>query len=487
MTSNRQSRQEEVFRPVRLETSNAFYWIVRALARSMLGVYFSRIERFHSERVPATGPVIFVSNHPNSLTDAFVIAASVQRKVHFVGTAQLFRFPLMRWLLSRCGVIPVNRVMDDPRAMRTVRDTFEACYKVLEAGGAIAIFPEGITHDDPQLKAVKSGAARMAVELEERHGLALGLRIVPVGLTFSAKELYRSEALVNFGVPISVGQLIENTAGGRPAQIRALNLEIERRLQELILHLPQLERTRVVNAVKRLYLDRLQFGNRVIHEPVTPAAEELLLTRAIAQGVDYIYAHAPWQVEQFARKLDAYERWVARLRLDDASVAGFSERSRLMRSGLAWGAVGLMAAPVAAYGWLHNWLPRLAVRGVIRQQTRKANNNTRVSTAAIVSGLFCFGACYAVYIAFFNWWTGWPWTIWYALSLPASGLVAYHYASGWGRFMAGTHAAAVLLRSPLAARLLLARRSQLIAEIESARWQVPTEALTIQHRNAPEM
>jgi hypothetical protein len=44
-----------------------------------------------------------------------------------------------------------------------------------------------------------------------------------------------------------------------------------------------------------------------------------------------------------------------------------------------------------------------------------------------------------------------------------------------------------LLRSPLAARLLLARRSQLIAEIESARWQVPTEALTIQHRNAPEM
>ncbi|MCW5552312.1 MAG: 1-acyl-sn-glycerol-3-phosphate acyltransferase [Verrucomicrobiae bacterium] len=462
------------------QSVNVFYWLTRALLRAALGAYFTRMERFHAERVPATGPVLFVSNHPNSLTDAFVIAASVRRKVHFVGTVQLFRLPLMRWLLSRCGVIAINRVADDPRAMRTVRDTFEACYQVLEPGGAIAIFPEGITHDDPQLKTVKTGAARMAVELNERHGGRSGLQIVPVGLTFAAKEHYRSEVLVNFGAPIGVNEFLSGVANSRPERIRALNAEIERRIQELILHLPQLERARVVSAVKRLYLDRLYSGNRVIHEPVKPRAEELLLTQAIAQAVDYIYAHQPNQAEVFVRKLDLYERWLQRLGLADESVAQLSETRRLAKLGLVWTIVGLVAAPVAAYGWLHRWLPWRVVCAIIRQQTQQAKNQTRVSTTAMVGGLFCFTACYLVYVALFHGWIGGLWTVWYALSLPVSGLVAHYYALGWRQFMTGTRTAALLLRGPFAARRLLARRKALIAEIEAARWQVPAEALAPQ-------
>lgn len=462
------------------QSVNVFYWVTRALLRTALGAYFTRMERFHAERVPPTGPVLFVSNHPNSLTDAFVIAATVRRKVHFVGTVQLFRLPFMHWLLTRCGVIAINRVADDPRAMRTVRDTFEACYKVLETGGAIAIFPEGITHDDPQLKTVKTGAARMAVELDERHGGKSGLQIVPVGLTFAAKECYRSEVLVNFGPPIVVSGFLRGIANSRPERIRALNAEIERRLQELILHLPQLERARVVNAVKRLYFDRLQSGNRVIHEPLKPRAEELLLTQAIAQAVDYIYAHQPEQAEVFVRKLDLYERWLRRLGLADESVAQVQETAAMVKLGFVWTLVGLVAAPVAAYGWLHRWLPWRLLSAIIRQQTRQAKNQTRVSTTAMVGGLFCFMVCYLVYIALFHWWIGWPWTVWYALSLPISGLAAHYYAQGWRRFMTGTRTAALLLRSPFATRQLLARRKALIAEIEAARWRVPAEALTHQ-------
>src|SRR5439155_24871162 len=151
------------------------YSAARSLIRLALGFYFRRIERFHADRVPEHGPVLFTSNHPNSLTDSFVIGASVPRKVNFVATVQLFRFGPLKWLLRRCGVIPINRVKDDPRGMRTVADTFEACYRALESGEAVGIFPEGITYEDSQLKEVKSGAARMALELEHRHAGRLGL------------------------------------------------------------------------------------------------------------------------------------------------------------------------------------------------------------------------------------------------------------------------------------------------------------------------
>src|SRR5512137_1605723 len=229
------------------------YRSMRWLVRLALGFYFRRIERFHAERVPAACPVLFTSNHPNSLTDSFVIGASVPRKVNFVATVQLFRFTPLKWLLTRCGVIPINRVADNARAMRTVADTFEACFRVLERGEAVGIFPEGVTYEDSQMREVKSGAARMALELEHRHGAQLGLQVVPAGLTYSAKETYRSDVLVSFGEPICAADFLEGYAERRKECFHTLTAEIERRIQALILHLPQLEHARVVAGVKRLY------------------------------------------------------------------------------------------------------------------------------------------------------------------------------------------------------------------------------------------
>ena len=82
------------------ETQTGLYGVMRRLIGIALGFYFRRIERFHPERVPETGPVLFTSNHPNSLTDSFVIGAAVRRKVNFVGTVQLFRFKPVKAILA---------------------------------------------------------------------------------------------------------------------------------------------------------------------------------------------------------------------------------------------------------------------------------------------------------------------------------------------------------------------------------------------------
>ncbi len=459
-------------------TDPLLYRLGHGLLRLALGFYFSRIERFHQERVPATGPVLFTSNHPNSVTDAFVIGASVPRKVNFVATVQLFRFAPLRWLLTRCGVIPINRVKDDPRAMRTVLDTFEACFRVLERGEAIGIFPEGITHDDPQLKTVKTGAARMALELEHRHAGKLGLRLVPVGLTFSAKERYRSDVLVNFGQPIAVADWLAGYPENRHEAIRRLTAEIERRIESLILHLDRLERARLVQAVKRLYLDHLRVANRVVHEPVSPRAGELLLTQAIARAVDYTYEHHPDRAAAFARKLDHFERWLKRLNLSDEELAHFSGRMQLLWQSLTWTLLGLVLLPVAVYGWLHRLLPILVIRWAIKRFAQLDTDRTHVSTTAILAGVVSFGLCYGAYLAIFHALFGWPASLWYALSLPIASLVAHYYLRGLRRFAASARCAWVRLRAPISARHLLALRNELIAEIDAARWLVPPEALT---------
>jgi glycerol-3-phosphate O-acyltransferase / dihydroxyacetone phosphate acyltransferase len=456
-----------------MKSSGPFiYRLGRGLLRLALGFYFSRLERFHAEIVPQTGPLLFTSNHPNSLTDAFVIGASVPRKVNFVATVQIFRLRPARWLLTHCGVIAINRVKDDPRAMRSVLDTFEACFRVLERGEAIGIFPEGITHDDPQLKTIKTGAARMALELEHRHGGKLGLQIVPVGLTFSAKEIYRSEALVNFGQPIRVADFLAGYAGNRHHCIQALSAEIERRIQALILHLPHLERARIVDAVKRLYLDRLWVGNTVIHEPVTARAGELLLTQAIAGAVERAFADNPARASEFVRRLDHYERALKRLHLSDEVLAHFPERRWMVRRSLVWAAVAAIGAPVALYGWLHRLVPYSLVSKAVKRFSQHPAGVTDVSTITIIYGLLAFTGFYALCVLIFYGLFGWPATLWYALSLPPASLLAHYYLREMRRFAASIRAATVLLRAPAAARRLLAERSALIALIEAERQEI---------------
>ena len=461
------------------------YRLGRWVLRAAVGFYFVRIERFHRERVPTTGPVLFTSNHPNSVTDAFVIGASVPRKVNFVATVQLFRFAPLRWLLTRCGVIPINRVKDDPRAMRTVMETFEACFRVLERGETVGIFPEGITHDDPQLKTVKTGAARMALELEHRHGGTLGLQIVPVGLTFSAKERYRSEVVVNFGEPIRIAEYLAGYPEKKHECIHTLTQEIEQRIESLILHLRRLERARLVQAVKRLYLDRLRVANRVIHEPVSPRAGELMLTQAIARAVDFTHKHHPDRAAAFARKLDHFEHWLKRLNLSDEELAHFPDKTQLVWHSLAWSFLGLILLPVAVYGWLHRLLPVLIINWAIKRFAQLSADRTHVSTTAILAGAVSFGLCYGAYLAIFHAIFGLPASLYYALSLPIASLVAHYYLRGLRRFAVSARCAWVLFRAPASARHLLALRNALIAEIDAARWLVPAEALTHDQEGSP--
>jgi len=458
-----------------------FYRVCRWILKAATGFYFKRIERFHRERVPRTGPLLFTSNHPNSLTDAFIIGTSVPRKVNFVATVRLFQYRATRWLLTRCGVIAINRVADDPRSMRTVKGTFEACFQVLERGEAVAIFPEGITHDDPQLKEVKTGAARMALELEHRHGGKLGLLIMPVGLTFSAKELYRSDVLANFGQPLCVAGWLDIYAANRHDAIQQLTVEIEHRIETLILHLRELQRARIIQAVKRLYLDRLLVANRVIHEPVTPAARELMLTQAIAGAVDFTYEHHPETVADFAHKLDHFEHCLHRLRLPEDELAHLGSERHLLWKSLAWFGAGLVLLPVAIFGWVHRALPVLVVNRAIRQVQRHTDDTkTRVSTTVLLAGAVSFSVCYCVYIAIVHAIFGFPVSLAYGLSLPVTGLLAHWYWGACRRFIAGLRCASILLRAPSAAKHLLALRNELIAQIESTRWRVPTEALTPQ-------
>ena len=131
-----------------------------------------RLEVRGTEHVPATGPLVVVSNH-ESVLDPFVLGAALPRPIRFVGKSELWSIPPVACLLDAGGAIPIRRGRSDVRAVG-------AAVEALEAGDAVGIFPGGGVHaDGPWFR----GAARMA--------LAAGASILPVRLLDTRRAIGR--------------------------------------------------------------------------------------------------------------------------------------------------------------------------------------------------------------------------------------------------------------------------------------------------------
>jgi len=168
--------------------------LVRWLAEALVRLYYPTRAIEGAERLPPEGrPVIFVANHANALLDPMLVRVLTGRPVRFLAKSTLFANPFGRLAMDAFGSIPVYRAHEaGTRAGHASRneETFARCRAELAAGGALALFPEGVSHSDPQLRPLKTGAARIALSAEAEHEGALGVTLVPAGLYYEKKALF---------------------------------------------------------------------------------------------------------------------------------------------------------------------------------------------------------------------------------------------------------------------------------------------------------
>jgi len=189
-----------------------FYAAVRTVGRFWVWFFFRSVDVRHAERVPRRGPVLLCINHPNNLIDSLLVGAVVDRKVHYLTTAALFRNPLVGRFLRACGAIPVYRRQDDPDKMDKNARAFEACVTTLAAGGLVGIYPEGTTHAESRVQRIKTGAARIALAYESQRGQGgpgEPLAAIPVGLTFDARKSFGGRVRVSFGEAIPLRPFLD--------------------------------------------------------------------------------------------------------------------------------------------------------------------------------------------------------------------------------------------------------------------------------------
>ncbi len=261
-------------------------------------------------RLPATGPVLIVANHNNSLVDPALVAATAGRKVRFLAKAPLFTHPLIGWLIRGVGSVPVYRQQDDPSLVAQNLDSFRDVHRVLAQGDVVGIFPEGISHSASRLAPLKTGAARIAIGAAQQLGQSFP--IIAVGLVFRDRDAFRSEAHVIIGETFDWSDLPLDTA--HRGAVRVLTDRIEQAMRRVSVNLEAWEDEPLVRTAEGVW--RAEFGAdedpAAEVERLRVTAEALQLLRAShAAGAAGAPQPADWQatanaLREHARALRRY-------------------------------------------------------------------------------------------------------------------------------------------------------------------------------------
>ena len=210
------------------------------MARLVLHVFFREVEVTGRELIPRGVPVVFVANHNNSVVDSVLLLALPGSCPRILAKSTLFSHPVMGPLLALVGALPVYRRQDPGANVSRNFETFARCGKVLAAGGRILLFPEGESHNEKRRRPLKSGAARIVLEAEARRG-PLGVRIVPVGLNYEAKDSFRSKVWMCVGSALDPAAEILRHKEEPRAAVRALTERVALALDSLTPGLEQRE------------------------------------------------------------------------------------------------------------------------------------------------------------------------------------------------------------------------------------------------------
>lgn len=359
--------------------------LAKAVARSAMAVWFRDVEIVGADRLPRTGPTLIVATHFNGLLDPALVVLASPRTPHFLAKSTLWRHPVAARLLDFFEVLPVYRAKEGDTSRNL--GIFQACEEALARGEALALFPEGTTHDQPRVARLHTGAARLAVGAWRRG--VRGLRVVPVGLVYTAKASPRSRALVRVGEPVDLDRhLAESEAEDHDrALARELTEVVRERLARAALDYDDADTALVATHAAEITL----------RPPDTPRDWRPSLDALERRARALVAAPLPAQAEVVHRFL-AYHNALSLLGVRDADLVAGDVTPQVLRRRLTSLAGFAAVAPLALIGALVNG-PAVGLVWATGQTQRTPQMR---ATARVLTGMAALPASWAA----LRWWLG---------------------------------------------------------------------------------
>ena len=355
--------------------------VMGAFASLLVRIFFRRIEVEGSDHLVAGTPTVLVANHQNGLVDGLLLMATLRRYPRFLGKSTLFRILPLWPFLKLAGVVPVYRAKDGGSTDRNAA-TFRTCQRLLARGGLVALFPEGISHDEPELQPLKTGAARIALAASVDDG-TVGVAFVPVGLAYDAKARFRSRALVRVGTPTAVSRWAEAYRDDDHRAVSELTAAMAEELRALS---PDYASWREASTLGEI-------AEVLVRPSESAAPREVALAEREQVAKELAVAEATGSRQEALALRGAFARYghdLGVVGLTDAQLAAHYHGGRL-RLLLVWSVTKvIVGVPFAAVGVVVHAIPYQAIKHVAKRPTNEGMKAT-------VKLLGCFAAFSLLY------------------------------------------------------------------------------------------
>lgn len=302
--------------------------VLLLVLRFLIRIFFRAVEVNGAENVPLDRGGVLVAWHPNALVDPCLLFATFPGQVAFGARHGLFEWPVLGRIMRSLGAVPIYRAMDQQALTNEQRlaanlQSLSALANRVGEGAYAALFPEGLSHDEPHLAPIKTGAARLYFQaLALQPAGAPPPVIIPVGLHYNEKHLFRSSALVWFHPPLVLPPELNPPAADSGAAIderrrtRQLTNLIELALEDAIHPTEDWQTHRLIHRVRKLVrAERAMRAGIIVDKPTL---EEKTLAFARVQRAYYDRLAAdPKQAAKLRASIERYDENLAALGLDD--------------------------------------------------------------------------------------------------------------------------------------------------------------------------
>ena len=196
-------------------TPGSFVWTHAAwwIARRVRAAQFRTREVTGRDTLPTDRGNLCCAWHTNGLIDPLAIALNHNRFFVLGGRHDLVTRPLLSWWTRRMAVQPVVRkaellrggCSEEEATQINGRSLLMLATGISEGFGCV-LFPEGTSHSESSMLRFRTGPMRTVLAagaIAKSRGNALPA-VIPIGLHFRNRELFRTDEWVEYGAPLQL-------------------------------------------------------------------------------------------------------------------------------------------------------------------------------------------------------------------------------------------------------------------------------------------
>ncbi|MFO0467817.1 MAG: 1-acyl-sn-glycerol-3-phosphate acyltransferase [Bacteroidota bacterium] len=247
------------------------YFFLKPLVQLAIKVYFRNIFLSGLQNLPHQKPFLIAMNHPTAFLEPVIMAANINKPIHFLARGDHFNKSFYRFLLNQAKMIPVFRQKESGfGSLKNNYDTFFRCYEYISKGELVALFPEGRTEHEKRLRPLHRGVARIAFGTLTHFPHLDDLYIVPIGVSYADAISFRTTPILHIGEPMSVRSYYGD---GKSPDHQRLLTDLASRLNEYMVTIDQHEDEELIetcltmarNTLNYSFFEVYQFDNSLLN------------------------------------------------------------------------------------------------------------------------------------------------------------------------------------------------------------------------------